>query len=60
MKKKIGELTIREMFKICWDKENCSECPLGRRVSETYSDCKAEVIDKNNEQYLDQEVEVEE
>jgi len=60
MKKKIGDLTLTELNKICWNKENCSECPLGRAVSKTYYDCKADFTDKSNQQYLDQEIEVEE
>ena len=59
MKKKIGDLTLREMDKICQkqfdssiDYRNCNECPISYYCDEKLNN----VIDY----YLDDEVEVEE
>ena len=54
MKKKIGELTLREVQKICKTKEQCSDCPV-------YKVCAVPLCreDEVNE-YLEKEIEVEE
>ena len=61
MKKKIGDLTIREIRKICRSFKGCpNNCPLilHHEDFDTY-DCGASFTD-NTEEDLDQEIEVEE
>lgn len=58
MKKKIGDLTLREATEIC-HKNNCFNCPLRSKEKENGYYCTVDVADYNNE-YLEKEIEVEE
>ncbi len=58
MKKKIGDLTLREITEIC-HKNFCNNCPFrsNEKVNGRFY-CSVDVADYNTE-YLDQEVEIE-
>ena len=59
MKKKIADLTFRELVEIC-HKNNCNNCPLrSKEKVNGYFYCKVDVADYDAD-YLDQEIEVDE
>lgn len=57
MKKKIGDLTIRERIELCETMSRCSKCPL-YRLSLSLP-CEAPFYTEELDELLDKEIEVE-
>ena len=56
MKKKIKDLTLEDIRKYCNDRKDCQGCPF----DELYDTCFGNLIDRQSEKFLNQEIEVEE
>ena len=55
MKKKIKDLTLEDIRKYCNDRKDCQGCPF----DEAYDTCFGNLIDRQSEKFLNQEIEVE-